>query len=245
MSKFNSINWRKSDEKKLKKSIKNFNAKIDRQVKKGENINALPEKLNYNKIRKETTNRKDFNKIIRESDKFRQRGSEKIITNEYGIQKTKFEIEQIKKDVQRINRERKKKADSIKNGTFTVAGEIISKQEINTIKKNFNFEKIKSYSNFAKYAESVKKQAMYNYDEKTKTLFFENIINGLKNGLGEENVKEIVNRINKIGQEKFVNLLKNEKLIDVDFFYSPVSIDDRISAIEEFIDYVEQKEDDN
>ena len=243
MPKINRIRWRDSDEKKLKNSVKNFNAKIDRQIKKGVNINALPEKLNYKSIKKETTNRKDFDKILKESDKFRQRGSEKIITNDYGIQKTKFEIETIKKDVQRINRERKKKADSIKSGTFTSAGEIICKQEINTIKKKFNFEKIKSYSDFAKFAESVKKQAMYNYDEKTKTQFFDNIIKGLKNGLGEANVKEIVNRINKIGQEKFINLLKNEKLIDVDFFYSPVSIDDRISAIEEFLDYAEEEGD--
>ena len=152
MSKINSIRWRDSDEKKLKNSIRNFNAKIDRQVKKGVNINALPEKLNYKTIKKETTNRKDFDKILKESDKFRQRGSEKIITNDYGIQKTKFEIESIKKDVQRINRERKKKADAVEQGVFTVAGSIIDKQEINTIKKKFNFEKIKVFLKSLKYS---------------------------------------------------------------------------------------------
>ena len=239
----NRMRWRDSDEKKLKNSIKNFNAKIDRQIKNGININALPEKLNYKTIKKETTNRKDFNKVLKQSDKFRQRGQEKIITNDYGIQKTKFELAQIKKDVQRINRERKKKADAVERGVFTVAGSVIDKQEINTIKKKFNFEKIKSYSDFAKSAKSVKKQAAYSYDDVTKDQFFINIIKGLKNGLGEENVKEIVNRINKIGQEKFINLLKNEKLIDVDFFYSPVSFDDRISAIEEFLDYAEEEGD--
>lgn len=245
MSKTHIINWRSSDEKKIKKSIKNFNAKIDRQVKKGVNINALPEKLNYKKIRKETTNRKDFNKILKESEKFRQRGSEKIITNDYGIQKTKFEIEQIKKDVQRINRERKKKADSIKNGTFTVAGEIISKQEINTVKKKFNFEKINSYMDFAKFAESVKRQSAYNYDEISKDEFYANIFKGLNNGLGEENAKNLIERIQLIGRDKLIVYLKNEKLVDIDFFYTTIAIDDRISAIEEFLDYVEQEEDDN
>lgn len=65
------IRWRDSDEKELKRVVRNFNAKINRLSKKNPDIkNILPEKKDWKEIKNLVTTRQDLNKELHMLERF-------------------------------------------------------------------------------------------------------------------------------------------------------------------------------
>lgn len=77
MAKEYNIKWRKIDEQKLKNTIKNYNAKIDRLAKKQDTLKRpLPDKIKYSDVKDRIGTRKEFNKTIDKLKTFTQKGGE-------------------------------------------------------------------------------------------------------------------------------------------------------------------------
>lgn len=65
------IKWRESDEKELKRVVRNFNAKINRLAKKDSNIkNILPEKMDWKDVKNRVGTRADLNKELNMMKRF-------------------------------------------------------------------------------------------------------------------------------------------------------------------------------
>lgn len=108
MSKYNKIQWRESDKKELARLTKNFNAKLEYQLKKNPELkDVLPEKVKVRDLKKDIVSRKDLKRTLDKLATFSQRGMEKVVTNEKGERATLFEIEQAKKNVRRLNAQRR------------------------------------------------------------------------------------------------------------------------------------------
>lgn len=73
------IKWREIDDEKLRRAVKNYNAKISRlknDPEYGIDRHLLPRKASYRELRKQIGTRKDFNKQIDKLQGFSKRGGE-------------------------------------------------------------------------------------------------------------------------------------------------------------------------
>lgn len=111
MSKKYNIKWRESDERTLKRAVKNFNAKIARVAKTHANlIEFQPDKASYKALRQSINTRYDFNKTIRELTNYTQR-------NYLPVSKNKEDNIKFKKTIDKFN----KRIDYVKKKYPTVA----------------------------------------------------------------------------------------------------------------------------
>lgn len=109
------IRWMKKDSEKLAKAVRSANAKATRLNKKGFQVN----KISVRDIKAGVTTRKEFNKLLKDINKFVERGSEKG--------KTKEHIWSYEKDFYRIkhelNEKRKaKELEAFNNEVITQGG---------------------------------------------------------------------------------------------------------------------------
>lgn len=169
MSKFNKIRWREDDKKELARLAKNFNAKLEYQLKKNPDLkDVLPEKVKVRDLKKDIASRKDLNRTLEKLSSFSQRGMEKVVTNEKGERATLFEIEQTKKNVRRLNAQRRaeqKKIDEmpvyIDGKKATTVRRMVQEQKAKPIKFDFNKSEKGGFKKFAEYVEKKISDSRY------------------------------------------------------------------------------------
>ena len=137
MQKTPKIRIRKQDKDKVKKTVRNFNAKIDRIVKKNPLLkNIVPNKITQAELLN-INNRRDFNNKLRSYNRFLKRGAQEIIKNDRGTATTKWQYNEALINIRTINRQRSQKlkqADySVKKGN----ADQIDRNTLNPIKFNF------------------------------------------------------------------------------------------------------------
>lgn len=101
------IKWRESDEAKLKRAVKNYNAKIRRleaklpALQKERNARVLlPSKISYKELKADIRTRADFNRELKSLMRFTARGGEKLMKipgNEAGVNITRWEYRRAKR----------------------------------------------------------------------------------------------------------------------------------------------------
>jgi thymidine phosphorylase len=199
------IKWRQSDEERLNKEIKRFNAKIDRELKKHpEKEDLLPQKLRKKEVKADTQERKELNNLFNSINRFMKRNATDVMTNKNGVQTTKWEKNEIAIKVAVINRHRALERKIVENTPATDRGVLTGQKrgEMGDIRtqelqpKKFNFENIKSIKDWDKFVESVEKQASTSYITGKMELYKANYIQALENSnlppyLAEQ-IKEIV-----------------------------------------------------
>lgn len=77
MPRFSKIKWRDKDIDILRKTVKNFNAKIDRILKKNPYAEGyLPKKVSFKALKADIEYRTDFNKLVSSLKRFSRKGAE-------------------------------------------------------------------------------------------------------------------------------------------------------------------------
>lgn len=151
------IKWRKQDIDLLRSTVKNFNAKINRILKKHpEMATALPKKLSVKELRKDITTRTEFNREIKSYQRFSQKGAEKLVKNKYGVIATSWEVKRTGMLQGIINKRRKKRLEQIPKEKRT--GRII--KELNLNKDTQSFYNRKQFA-WDKFRENVERQARF------------------------------------------------------------------------------------
>ena len=129
MSKYHKINWRESDIEELTRTVKNFNAKINRLSKKNPDIAvALPEKVKVNELKKLITTRQDLKRELNALRRFSKRGAEKIVIAEgtdEELKITKWQRTEMNRRVGIINRKRKARLEELSNMEMKSRGEAL------------------------------------------------------------------------------------------------------------------------
>ena len=127
MSKYHKINWRESDIEELTRTVKNFNAKINRLSKKNPDIAvALPEKIKASELKKLITTRQDLKRELNALRRFSKRGAEKIVIadgTDEELKITKWQRTEMNRRVGIINRRRKARLDELTNLEMKSRGE--------------------------------------------------------------------------------------------------------------------------
>lgn len=211
MPKYTKIRWRENDKKELARLAKNFNAKIDYQIKKNPELkNVLPEKVKVRDLKKDIVSRKDLNRTLDKLATFSQRGMEKIITNEKGEKATLFEIEQTKKNVRRLNAQRRAEQKKIDERPVYIDGKkvvnvqrMVQQQKAKPIEFNFDKSEKGSFKKFAEYVENKISDSHYTIEE---SAYLQTLSETFYANYDVETAKRLTELAAKVGGEKLLAL---------------------------------------
>ena len=127
MPKYHSIKWRDSDTKELSRVVRNYNAKINRLIKKNPQIeNVLPEKVTVAQLKELINTRQDLKRELNALKRFSKRGAEEIVVipdTDYNLKITKWQKTEMKRRIAVINRRRAKRHSEISSLEMTSRGE--------------------------------------------------------------------------------------------------------------------------
>lgn len=216
MSKQSKIRWKQSDEEKLRKTVRNFNAKIRRLEKKDpKNKAALPEKISVKDLKEVIHTRADLNRELNSLKRFSKRGSETLVVapeSDYNVLITKWQKQEINRRVGMINRKREERRKMIadiemqqkgkdlgyKKGDFGMGK--LSDRELMPMNK---FTPKSTHASIKAKWKSVMKESSNMYWEWRDDLHKQNYIKSLTENFNENDVKDVIKAIEDMDYNEF------------------------------------------
>lgn len=212
-----------SEVRRLNKSISNKKSRIKKEFGVELQIKTKPIK--------EFGSRKEYNEFVKQSKKFIDRRNFRYVKNPHGVVLRREEYEQIKKDVEKINRRNKRKLNKIDKKTFTSRGKKTDTRVIDRrlmldprydYLRDMNFKKrwqtLQTAQDVENYAEKAANRARDEYELEKQILFKNNYIKSLQNVFGS-NANAIIDKVNEMSPEEFEQLYLTEDIVDFDFNY--------------------------
>lgn len=237
MSKRYRIKWTDSDNKELKRVVKNYNAKISRLEKKDPKLkNILPEKTSVQEMRKLIDTRQDLKRELNALKRFSKRGAEKVVEvpdNDYNLKITKWQKEEMTRRVGVINRRREKRLEEYQDLEMKSRGKPLGytksqhsqfigmgrAEEVATRPMNA-FTKKMTNTDLKKKWKAIMVHSQSTYYDKRDEQLMSNVINTILENFNPEDVSEIVTTIRKMDFNEFYSIWQSEGG-NMEFAYPP------------------------
>lgn len=227
------IKWRNEDKTRLSNTVRQFNAKITRTLKKNPELAPyLPERLTVQGLRDKIQTRQDFNREVKSARRFLKPGAETPVTSATGIRTTRWEKQEVGIKVGVINRRRNRELKEM-NPT-TEKGTMGTIRENNLRPKKYDIDKIKA-SDWDMFVYGVEKQIMSGYTAQKNELYKQNFIKAVKTAFGSKGT-EIVEMAQSIPADILVELYYNDPVLQVEFIYNPLEMQIKIDNIVEHLE---------
>lgn len=225
-----------SEVRRLNKSISNKKSRIKKEFGVELQIKTKPIK--------EFGSRKEYNEFVKQSKKFIDRRNFRYVKNPHGVVLRREEYEQIKKDVEKINRRNKRKLNKIDKKTFTSRGKKTDTRVIDRrlmldprydYLRDMDFKKrwqtLQTSQDVENYAEKAANRARDEYELETQNLFKNNYIKSLQNVFGS-NANAIIEKVNEMSPQEFEQLYLTEDIVDFDFNYDDqIEVDSKLGYL--------------
>ena len=232
MSKRYNIKWTESDNAELKKTVKNFNAKISRLERKYPKLkNVLPEKITVEQMKQLIDTRQDFKREMNSLRRFTDRknvirqnvdgtftGVVDVPENKYNLKTTKWQKEEMTRRVSYINRVRKQKADQILNLEMKSRGERLgyTRGQIgmgtideNALKPMNPFYATMQRGDLNMRFKAIKTERQIGYWMKKELMLVENVTKGLLANYNapefKDDIQQIISAIENMSFNEFYN----------------------------------------
>lgn len=203
--------------------VRNFNAKISRLEKASEEL-YIPEKTSVNEIKASVKNRKELDRMLRDLQKYSERGMEKTVRFASGIEMSKYQSELLKRNLRIAKAKTTRDITSFKSTPIKVFGikqntpheydeaylnlkaqrEQLDKDISKLSKKEL--ERLQSNINDILYSYEMEEQYKNNWLDMLDKLSYYGTISDDKRMIIEE-------RIKNISPTNFTKLYRNEKSI--------------------------------
>ena len=243
MSRRSRIRWNKSDEKELARLVKNYNAKINRILKKDPQMKEyLPERARKNELKARIETRSELKKEMNSLKRFLKRGSEELVFNDFegkerlGI--TKYEKREIEIQVATINRLKSIRRKEIEEMDVKSRGKNVGykNREMERMEKLqllqpkiFNFKK-KKKSDYEHFKKGLKNDV--DYITMKDLILRDNYIDSLYEHLGNNNyVDEIAKTIEGMPLDKFIGKYYSDKEAIIEFIYDPIQAKTKLEEL--------------
>ena len=214
------IKWRKQDKQKVTNTVRQFNSKITRLLKKNPALKPyLPDRINAKELTKNIQTRSDFNREINSLGRFLKKGAETPITTDTGLRTTQWQRKEIGYKVANINRQRTAERKRANVSTFT--GTMGTIQKNNLEPKHYDFNKIKP-SDWNKFVQNVEKQVKENYFSEKNELYKQNYMTAISNVFNKEDSSKLLSIIQNIPAENLIDLFYSDPVLQIDFVYDPL-----------------------
>lgn len=223
MPKSNIAKWRKADEAKLKKLVKNFNAKIRRVEKNRPEIAVLqPPRENLKALRESLKgmSRIDINYQFKKMENYLKKGAELPYTTKQGVNTTVWEKKEIERAVRTINARNKAIIKKYEPSTTKGTMGTIERNNLQPRKNRVNTIQPKDYG---KYVSNLFKQVLKNDGERNER-YKENFLKAVANIMGENS--KLFKMVSKIDAELLTKYYYTEPLLQLTFVYDPKEAED-------------------
>lgn len=223
MSKYHKIRWSEQDTEEINKVVRNFNAKINRLTKKNPEIaNVLPEKVSTKQLKELINTRQDLHRELNALKRFSKRGAEKIVTvpdTEYDLKVTHWQRTEMNRRIGIINRRRKTRLEELQNTEMTSRGQSLGytrgqlgmgKAEEVALQPMKAFYRTMGNADLKKRWQSILTQSQSDYFTKRDYQVRDNYIQGLKQNYNEDDIKDIIDKIQSMDIQDFLNIFNQE-----------------------------------
>lgn len=206
-----------NDKMKLTKAVRNFNRKITKEVKKfGADI-GLPSKIKEQDILYGNYTRYEFNKLLKNMEKFSKDRNIKYTLTPTGAILTQWEYNLLKQKENKIERIKNKELKNI-NPELPKERKIQYENYINEIYHSIDIDKIKpSFISNAK--EILDFRTKKNYIATLATSRKQSYIEGLYN-MFDYRAKELIDLVKMINEQVFLNTIYSNEILSLQYIYS-------------------------
>ena len=223
MSKYHKIRWSKQDQEEISRVVRNFNSKISRLAKQNPEIaSILPEKVSSRELKELINTRQDLKRELNALKRFSKRGSEEIVdvpNSEYGLKITHWQRTEMNRRIGVINRKRKMRLNELQNIEMTSRGESLGytrgqlgmgKAEEVALQPMTAFYRTMGNMDLKKRWKSILTQSQSDYFTKRDYQVRDNYVTGLKQNYNEDEIKDIIDKIENMDIKDFLNIFNQE-----------------------------------
>ena len=231
MARTGRIKWTRGDAKKVANLVRQFNAKITRITKKNPSIaNALPERMNSQAIQQmySQLTRKDFNRWVASTMRFLRKGAEDVITTKAGVTTTRWQLNEIRYNLNAINAERRKRMERLEPSTTKGTMGAIKELELQP-RRNLAQNIPKQY--WERYVRGIEKQALSSYVSNRAEQYKRNYLTALREALGEQ--PELESILAQIPAETVAEAYAQDPDLSIDYLYYEHEIEEAVQNLKE------------
>ena len=238
----NKFSWGQNSEKRIKKLIKNYNARITYQRKKNPNA-VLPEKVYWSKVQKDVTSQNAYKNLVTKLKNWRYIPYTDVKVQYGDIKVSKAEYDAYMKTIEQINKNRKKFVDKYskygKEDGKDVYGNVQYKYNSvlsNALKANNRLytptepKSEKDWQHIQDIAKSWLAETTFNTAAKK---YYENLLEIVEIVFSQEQINVLKPMIEQIGAEKLLHYYYISGVdLDLDFYYEDVAdVDDKYNTL--------------
>lgn len=228
------IKWREIDLEKVRRAVVNFNKRIDYWAKKEPEIaESLPQKLSYKAVKAAIQTRQDFNREIRQIEKFnpgKLKGKD-FIEIEPGVKVTKWEYKRVAKQLEQVNKLKKATAEraqmrqvSINGVPYKAVEEAHAEQKGKPVEM-YKHSKSSKYTPRDEWKQFVRWVESHASEDKHKAALHHrdiliSAVKGSLSGFSPDQEKLLIRLIQQADPEKLLDAYyKGREEVDPDYIY--------------------------
>jgi hypothetical protein len=221
MGKSNKIKWRRSDEDLLRRTVKNFNAKISGVNKRHPELAKYqPERANFKELKQQLKNlpRSEFKKEIARLRRYSKKGAEQIREADTGGFVTNYSFREITIYRQTINREKaKRRKEKQFTGEKAMEGNrFISEREADLLPERS--PKKLSERGWRDLEMRLYRQQKTDYRNAQQKLYRENILTAVSRVYGGGSA--LLFALSKLTAEQLIDFYYESPYLSFDYIYS-------------------------
>ena len=225
------IRWTRNDARKVANLARQFNAKITRIIKKNPSIaSALPERVNSQAIQQmySQLTRADFNRWVNSTMRFLKRGAEEILSTKAGVITTRWQLNEIRYNLQHINAERRTRMKALQPSTAKGTMGAIKELELQPRR---NLAQHIPVQYWEKYVRGVEKQVLSSYKSERAERYKLNYLMAMRDALGTQ--PELESIITKIPAETLAEAYAQDPEFSIDYLYYENEIEEAVQNLKE------------
>lgn len=213
-----SIRWTKSQKEKLRRAVQKFNAKITREIKKNPSaIDYLPEKVSIKELKKDIGTARDLNLYVKSVERVFRKGALNPVKNEEGVTTTKYQVNEARNKVRRINIRRAYERKVL--GDTRGKGIDYAVRDMELQPKPFKFNKLNKRE-WDAFQRNAWKMSRETYINERDTMYKENYLKGLQQNLGTYG-DAIAEMLKDVDSDTIAQARLENPNLDINFLYDP------------------------
>lgn len=231
MARTGRIKWTRGDAQKVANLVRQFNAKITRITKKNPSIaKTLPERMNSQAIQQmySQLTRKDFNRWVASTMRFLRKGAEDVITTKAGVTTTRWQLNEIRYNLNAINAERRKRMERLQPSTTKGTMGAIKELELQP-RINLSQSIIAQY--WDRYVRGIEKQTLSSYVSTRAEQYKRNYLKAMRDAFGEQ--PELESILAQIPAETVWEAYAQDPDLGINYSYYDYEIEEAVKNLKE------------
>lgn len=221
------VSFKAGEKDLVRREISRYNAKIKRMAKMPKFAGVvLPEPLPVRETINTLQNRRELNRLLRQTERLFQKGATRIIENKAGVKTIAFVRDQARLDQEAVNRRSSKERERISKILATQAGvptglsrgQMVDSRMEDLKPRKFKFQSFRTPEKLKQRVQNLQQQTTEEYRQKRLELYKENYIKGVQNALGALGA-EIVEVVEKLPASTVYEAYLTDEDLSITFLY--------------------------